>query len=335
MWGAIKAWLNSVVHVPGVFVPMVAAVAVVVGGNSVLLVANVNTEPDAALVAIDETLEPTETPTPEATTPPPPPPAAKDTTAPKGADFIIDAPAKPQEYLPPASSGFVYVRPSILNVSANDFPAWISYNASYDNERDGETEETWNSSLYGWYNTKYGQTYQYQPIEAHTHWWGDPATSPSHDAIVNYIANRDALTVNFVVSANRVTDMLPLTWMGTTTGYRNPWAWKMEIDPRLGEQVYKTVGALMYIVERKNARLANESIRLHKEFADTACADIDTLHVREWVNKFASGEYDIATGQPAIVAPSSTPSSSPSTSSPAPNPTDTTNSSPSPSTSSS
>lgn len=335
MWGAIRAWLHSVVHVPGVFVPMVAAVAVVAGGNTVIAITGMNPKSDDALVAIEETLEPTETASPEATTPPPPPPAVKDTTAPRGADFIIDAPTKPQEYLPPADSGFVYIRPSILNVSASDFPSWISYNTAYDNERNGETEETWNSSLYGWYNTKYGQTYQYQPIEAHTHWWGDPATSPSHDAIVNYIANRDALTVNFVVSAGRVTDMLPLTWMGTTTGYRNPWAWKMEIDPRLSDEVYKTVGALMYIVENKNRGLRNEPIRLHKEFADTACADIDRDLVRAWANRFATGEYDIATGQPAVPAPTS--SSSPSTSSPAPSPSDTTTSSasPTPSTSSS
>lgn len=327
--------MSSIVHVPGVFVPIVATLVVVIAGNVVIAVTNVDREPDAALVAIAETAEPTETPTPVETTPPPPPPAAKDTTAPKGADFIIDAPTKPQEYLPPPSSGFVYVRPNILNVTAADFPSWISYNTAYDNERDGETEETWNSSLYGWYNTKYGQTYQYQPIEAHTHWWGDPATSPSHDAIVNYIANRDALTVNFVVSAGRVTDMLPLTWMGTTTGYRNPWAWKMEIDPRLSESTYKTVGALMYIVEKKNAALRDEPIRLHKEFADTACADIDRDLVRMWATRFATGEYDIATGQPAVIAPTPTPTPTPSSSSPAPTPTDTTSNSPTPSASSS
>lgn len=322
-------WLRAIASMKRVSIPIVAALVVALSGS--LVVAAIGTEPpeDVTFVAIEETQEPTETPTPEATTPPPPPPAVKDTTAPKGADFIIDAPTKPQEYLPPASSGFVYVRPSILNVSASDFPSWISYNTAYDNERNGETEETWNSSLYGWYNTKYGQTYQYQPIEAHTHWWGDPATSPSHDAIVNYIANRDALTVNFVVSANRVTDMLPLTWMGTTTGYRNPWAWKMEIDPRLGPEVYKTVGALMYIVENKNRGLRNEPIRLHKEFADTACADIDRDLVRVWASRFASGEYDIATGQLAAAAP--TPSSSPTTSSPAPTATTTASSSPSPS----
>lgn len=329
----VLRWLSAMAHQPLIVVPTFAALFVTLAGGAVVANYQVPVASEAFELVIETE---TPTPTPEPTVEPteePLAPAAPDKKAPKGTDFIIDAPTKPADFLPAADSGFSYVRPSILNVSASDFPSWISYGTVYDNERNGETEETWNSSLYGFYNTKYQQTYQYQPIEVHTHWWGEPSTSPSHDAIVNYIANRDALTVNFVVSANRVTDMLPLSWMGTTTGYRNPWAWKMEIDPRLGDSVYKTVGALMYVVERKNARLANEPIRLHKEFAATGCADIDTGLVRAWVNKFASGEYDIATGLPAVVAPSAPsamPSSSPSVSS---TPTATATADPSPSSS--
>ena len=94
--------------------------------------------------------------------------------------------------------------------------------------------------------------------------------------------------------------------MATTTGYRNPWAWKMEIDPRLSDEIYKTVGALMYVVELKNGQLQNEPIRLHKEFYPTGCSEIDVAYLRSWVNKFATGEYDINTGQPAVV-PAPTP----------------------------
>jgi hypothetical protein len=323
------AWLRALSHMPLVYIPALAAVIMGAGG---LIVASTMDAPRTVVaLETDEPQAPTETPTPTPTPTEEPSeaplaPPVQDKQAPRGADFIIDAPTQPSDFRPPADSGFTYVRPSVLNVTASDIPAWITYDSAYDNERDGETEESWNSSLYGFYNAKYGQTYQYQPIEVHTHWWGDPATSPSHDEIVNYIANRDALTVNFVVSGDRITNMLPLSWMGTTTGFRNPWAWKMEIDPRLGDEVYKTVGALMFIVESKNSRLANEPIRLHKEFAETDCADIDTAYVRAWVNKFASGEYDITTGQPAVGGPvvpapsassstSATPSSSPSSSS--------------------
>ena len=217
---------------------------------------------------------------------------------------VPDAPNNISIYTPPAD--FVYAGTRMQNVSATDIPSWISFDVNNDNEQSGEDEVSWNSSLYAFYNNKFGQTYQYDPIEVHAHWWGDPATSPDHDTIVNYIDNRDALTVNFVVSANRVTSMMPLSWMATTTGYRNPWAWKMEIDPRLSDDVYKTVGALMYVVETKNGQLQNEPIRLHKEFYPTGCSEIDVAYLRSWVNKFATGEYDINTGQPTV-APAPTP----------------------------
>lgn len=217
---------------------------------------------------------------------------------------VPDAPNNISIYTPPAD--FVYAGTRMLNVSAADIPSWIAFDVNNDNEQSGEDEVSWNSSLYAFYNNKFGQTYQYDPIEVHAHWWGDPATSPDHDTIVNYIDNRDALTVNFVVSANRVTSMMPLSWMATTTGYRNPWAWKMEIDPRLSDEIYKTVGALMYVVELKNGQLQNEPIRLHKEFYPTGCSEIDVAYLRSWVNKFATGEYDINTGQPAVV-PAPTP----------------------------
>lgn len=223
--------------------------------------------------------------------------------APPGVEtFVADAPNNISIYTPPAD--FVYNGARMINLSSADIPSWIIYDVNNDNEQSGEDEVSWNSSLYAFYNNKFGQTYQYDPIEVHAHWWGDPAISPDHDSIVNYIDNKDALTVNFVVSANRVTSMMPLSWMATTTGYRNPWAWKMEIDPRLGDDVYKTVGALMFIVEQKNGRLQNEPIRLHKEFYPTGCSEIDVAYLRSWVNKFASGDYDINTGEPPVVAPS-------------------------------
>jgi hypothetical protein len=239
---------------------------------------------------------PTETPVVESI---PDEPVRPQPETPPGVELTPDAPANIAAYAPPA--GYVYPGTRMVNLSSTDIPGWISYDVNNDNEQADSSEGDWNSFLYTYYNERFGQTYNYDPIEVHAHWWGDPATSPDHDSIVNYIDNRDALTVNFVVSANRVTNMMPLSWMATTTGYRNPWAWKMEIDPRLGDEVYKTVGALMYIVEMKNGHLQNEPIRLHKEFYPTGCSEIDVNYLRSWVNKFSTGEYDIATGQPVPV----------------------------------
>lgn len=306
--------------ISNIFTALITALAVVL--------TSVSSVPQSTPVASTNTptykkkTTPTRTPTPTPTevAAAPPPPEPEDATGPVQ-EIIEDTPTQ-ETYNPPPVTGFVYIRPSISNVSAADIPSWINFNSVSDSEQAGETEETWNTWLYSYYNERLGQTWQYQPIEVHTHWWGDPSNVPSHNSIVNYIANKDALTVNFVVSANRVTSMMPLTWMATTTGYRNPYAWKMEIDPSLTEDVYKTVAALMYVVESKNPYLQNEPIRLHKEFYPTACADLDTAHLRAWVNKFASGEYDINTGQPRVVAPPPAPA-------PAPSPSD--SSSPSPS----
>lgn len=321
----VKKFLKLKILIP------VITVTVLIGG---FILWNVlNPTPTMVTTAVAETKKPTQTKTPTktptstptpTTTPEPAPvdgetPTRPQPAPPAGVEAAApDAPATPSVYAPPPS--FSYMPARMVNITAADIPAWIAFDVNNDNEMNGETEETWNSSLYAYYNNKFGFTYQYQPIEFHAHWWGDPATSPSHDAIVNYMDNKDALTVNFVVSANRVTSMIPLTWMATTTGYRNPWAWKMEIDPRLGDSVYKTVGALMYIVESKNPHLKNEPIRLHKEFYPTGCSEIDVNYLRAWVNKFASGEYDINTGQPK---PAPAPVTPPVTPEPAPTVTET------------
>lgn len=195
---------------------------------------------------------------------------------------------------------FTYKKPNISDTSPADFPAWIKFEIIKDNELNGETEESWNKSLYEYYNSKYGQDYQYEPVEFHAHWWDDPSKKPQHDGVVEYLKGKEGVTVNFVVSANRITQMMPLTWMATTTGKRNPYGWKAEIDPQLTDDVYKTVAALVYIVESKNTHLKNEPIRLHKEFMATSCSNIDTVKLREWVNKFVNKEYDIATGKPVV-----------------------------------
>lgn len=214
-----------------------------------------------------------------------------------------EAPTQPAQPVKP----FTYKKPNITNIVAADIPKWIKFENVPDNEMNGNTEETWNKSLYEYYNNKYGQDYQYEPVEVHAHWWDDPSKKPQHDGVVQYLKNTEGVTVNFVVSANRITSMIPLTWMATTTGKRNPYGWKIEIDPQLTDDIYKTVAALIYIVESKNTHLKDERIRLHKEFMSTSCSNIDVNVLRKWVNKFATGELDITTGQPKVKEETPTP----------------------------
>ncbi len=195
--------------------------------------------------------------------------------------------------------------PDIIDITASDIPTWIRY----DEVADPDDKATTNQEAKDYYKVAY------KPIELHAHWWGSPNAGSTHDGTVSHLKNTTDLSVNFVLSENRITKMVKLTTLAYTTGQRNPYGWKIETDPKLTEGVYKTLGALTYIVEKKNPRLANEPIRLHKEFMSTACSEIDVAKVRAYANKFVSGELDINTGNtketPVVVPPVVTPTTPP------------------------
>ena len=58
-----------------------------------------------------------------------------------------------------------------------------------------------------------------------------------------------------------------------------------------------------YVVEKKNPRLKGEPIRLHKEFMQTACSNIDVKKVRDYASQFAYGDLDFNTGKPPVKPP--------------------------------
>lgn len=184
--------------------------------------------------------------------------------------------------------------PDVKTPTAADFPKWIRYEEVIDPEA---LNPTLNKDAAKYYGT------EYDPIESHTHWWGLPGQSGTHDGNVTYIKGKADLSVNYVVSENRVTLMVPLNKIALTTGKRNPFAWKSENDPALTEQQYVTMGFLHYLVEKLNPKLKGEAIRLHKEFYDTTCSQIDPAKVRSIANKFASGALDPATGKPPVTEP--------------------------------
>lgn len=182
--------------------------------------------------------------------------------------------------------------PKLVTPKATDYPAWVRYEEALD--PDGQKANL-NKDAAAYYGGK-----KYDPIESHTHWWGEPGKAGTHDGNVNYIRNAKDLSVNFVVSENRVTMMVPLNKIALTTGARNPFAWKSENDPTLTEQQYVTMGFLHYLVEKLNPSLRGEPIRLHKEFYATSCSAIDVKKVRAYADKFTSGALDPATGRPPV-----------------------------------
>jgi hypothetical protein len=54
------------------------------------------------------------------------------------------------------------------------------------------------------------------------------------------------------------------------------------------------------VLEKKNPRLKNEQIRLHKEFMPTACSEIDVKKVRDYASQFAYGDLDFNTGEKPV-----------------------------------
>ena len=187
--------------------------------------------------------------------------------------------------------------PNLISPTAADFPSWIRFDVQLDSDGQGVDHNKKAAEYYG---------KPYNPVESHVHWWGEPGKGGSHDGNVSYIRNTKDLSVNFVVSAGRVTLMVPLNKIALTTGQRNPFAWKSENDPMItdlsnDELGYRTMGYLHYIVEKLNAGLLNEPIRHHKEFYSTSCSLLDKSKVRDYAEKFRTGKLDPATGKPPVI----------------------------------
>lgn len=214
----------------------------------------------------------------------------------------------PVEPVPPITGDEASATPNMVTPTAADFPAWIRYEEKFDQQM--AAAPLWNANL----QKHYGKPYQ--PIESHTHWWGEPGKAGSHDGNVAYLNSTNDVGANYVTSAGRITLTCPLNKNALTTGQRNPYAWKSENDPLITTSVsnhgYKTLGYLHYIVEKLNPALRGEQIRLHKEFYSTSCSNIDVAKVREYAEAFHTGLLDPATGEPPVVIPDPEPEPDPS-----------------------
>ena len=210
-------------------------------------------------------------------------------------------PAEPVKDQPSVNEPWTPRDPEIVDVTADDFPAWINF----EQVEDRDDTDSVNKEAYDYYKQKYGQDYQYYPIESGVHWWGSPTAGYTHDGVKNRMLDTDGLGVDFITSANRITKFgsLGMKRVSYTTGPRSMYQWTSENDPKLTEDGYKTLGLLHYVVEKKNPRLKGEQIRLHKEFMATECSNIHVKKVRAYADKFATGELDFATGKPKQTQP--------------------------------
>jgi peptidoglycan hydrolase-like protein with peptidoglycan-binding domain len=148
----------------------------------------------------------------------------------------------------------------------------------------------------------------YNPTELHAHWWGTPRAAGTHQTNVDHLLDGDEVSTNFVASPKRVTLMIDIDLIALTTGQYNPIAWKVENDPIMTvpegrEWGYKTLAAIIYLVERKNPALRNQPVKLHKDYYATECSNIDRVEVRRVVEQFFSGALDTKTGLPPVSTP--------------------------------
>jgi peptidoglycan hydrolase-like protein with peptidoglycan-binding domain len=217
-------------------------------------------------------------------------------TPPAGGGTTPPTPEQPAE----PSADEASATPSLVTPTAEDFPDWVKFDVVYD-KTDYLDKPTLNLDAQKYYDKPYA------PIELHAHWWGLPdGSAGTHEGNVNHLSATADVSANFVSSPGWVTLMVPLNKIALTTGQRNPFAWKVENDPKMtiaddnGELGYLTLAVLTFIVEKLNPSLRNEQVRLHKEFYQTRCSDIDTAKVRRLANAFHDGTLDFATGKPVV-----------------------------------
>lgn len=145
------------------------------------------------------------------------------------------------------------------------------------------------------------------------HWWGDPATNPTFEGVINTLCNpaRQA-SAHFVATGTgrRVACLVELADASWATSSANPYTISIECDPRCRDEDYDVVGEL---VAELRATYGNLPLVPHKQFAATACpGNYDLNRINQVAStKFARGEdqfglarnKDVPTPPPVVVPP--------------------------------
>lgn len=128
----------------------------------------------------------------------------------------------------------------------------------------------------------------YKPIELHIHWWDDPSKKPSHDGVVAYIKKKTGGSVNYVVSAGKVTCMVAEENCALTTQSGNPYGIKLECSPYGTDEDYRTIGQLVADIQRRRGRLP---LVPHKRYYNTSCpGTLNLARIQAEADKFNAKE---------------------------------------------
>jgi hypothetical protein len=135
-------------------------------------------------------------------------------------------------------------------------------------------------------NAYYATRYSREGITIH--WWGDGTGASNHDNIVNFFLRRTDGSVNYVLSDNKITEMVAPDNVAWTSQKGNPTTISIEHQPTLGAEGYKKSGWLVYTLEKKYGRRL--TLYPHKHWAATACpGTIDINRIRTEADKLHNG----------------------------------------------
>ena len=137
-----------------------------------------------------------------------------------------------------------------------------------------------------YYATKYART------GVTIHWWGDGTGASNHDNIVNFFLRRTDGSVNYVLSDNKITEMVSPDNVAWTSQAGNPTTISIEHQPTLGAEGYKKSGWLINELEKRYGRRL--TLYPHKHWVSTACpGSIDINRIRAEADKWAAGGYGV------------------------------------------
>lgn len=126
------------------------------------------------------------------------------------------------------------------------------------------------------------------------HWWGGGEPASAHDSIVNYIYNgsvQGVKSVNYVLSDNKITLMVPPDDVAWASQAGNPTTISVETQPTLGAEGYKKWGWLVNQLEQRYGKKL--PLYPHNYWFSTQCPGTLSLdRIRQETDKWARGEYD-------------------------------------------
>ena len=158
-------------------------------------------------------------------------------------------------------------------------------------------------------NAYYAARYSREGITLH--WWGGNEKADKHDSIVNYFLQQaiaGAKSVNYVVSDNKITEMVSPDNVAWCSQGGNPTTISIECQPTLGDEGYKRLGWLIKYLETRYGH--KMSLYEHKKwYATTCCGTISTQKARQYADgATASNPVQPAqTPPPAPARPAVTP----------------------------